>query len=82
MTNQIWSHSKILDYLVLSLTNRRKYEEEQNRLLNLQEIKTSQVTDHINDVLEAFLPKISSLQLRIKVHNDVVFPVNNSESSD
>ena len=64
MTDRIWCNGKMLQYLVLSIINEKKFSTA-SRMLSVYEIKTSQIVKQVNDLLDAFQLQIQGTRLKI-----------------
>ena len=73
MLSQIWSSSKILEYLVQSVRGRKRFETN-NRILNLQEITPTDVEFCVQELLEAFYPQTKIRGLKVEVENNLIQP--------
>ena len=71
---QIWSKSKMMEYLVNSLRSRRRFEEKKRHILNLVEIKPNEINIFVQELLDAFQPITSNRGLKIKVENLIKLP--------
>ena len=55
----IWSQSRILDYLLQSIKSRKRFQEE-NSILNLTEIRQQEIDKNIKTLLQAFSPQANA----------------------
>ena len=57
---KIWSQSKIQDYLLKSLLGRKRFQEENNTMLNLSEQRLVEVNQIIQELKNALSPQIDA----------------------
>ena len=58
----------MMEYLVQSLKSRKKFQEK-NHILNMQEIKLREIEKHVQALLDAFMPSLTSRGLKIGIEN-------------
>ena len=66
----------MLEYLVKSIRGRQRFQEN-NRILNLQEIKPNEVPLCVQELLDAFLPVTNIKGLKIEIENQITLPDEN-----
>ena len=71
--HSIWSGSKMMQFLVQSVRSRKRFQEN-DKILNLQEIKPSEVPMLLQELLDAFSPLLSSKSLKVSVENLMGLP--------